>query len=88
MTHFRLYQQDGAELPYILVRLYEGSRGTRAAISKSDDLPDDSYSWPDPGCDAEAALAWAANYAGINAVNVYIELDNVEWDPNWGKMST
>lgn len=87
MTDFHLFKEDNAEQPYILVRLYSGSHGTRAAIAKSEDLPSEGYSWPDPGCDAEAALAWAANYAGINAINVYIQLDNVEWNPNWGKIS-
>jgi hypothetical protein len=87
MTDFRPFKQGSAEQPYILVRLYKSARGTQAAISKSEDLSSDGYSWPDPGCDTEAALSWATNYAGINAINVYIQLDNVEWDPSWGKMS-
>jgi hypothetical protein len=29
----------------------------------------------------------AATRRLINAINVYIQLDNVEWDPSWGKMS-
>jgi hypothetical protein len=87
MKTFQRFDTDRAQQPYILIRLYRGSRGTQAAISKSEDLEDDGYSWPDPGCDAEAALAWAGNYAGINAVNLYIQLDHVDWNPAWGKIS-
>ncbi|KAA0694479.1 hypothetical protein DTW90_24500 [Neorhizobium sp. P12A] len=86
MTKFRYYEEDCAEPPYVLIRLYKASRGLQAVISKSEDLSDEGYSWPDPGCDAEAALAWAANYAGINAVNVYIQLDHVDWEPSWGEI--
>lgn len=86
MTTFRHYDPARAEPPYVLIRLYRGSRGIQAAISKSEDLESDGYPWPDPGCDVTAALSWAANYAGINAINAYIQLDRVEWEPDWGKI--
>jgi hypothetical protein len=86
MTTFRNFDKAKAEPPYVLVRLYKASRGIQAAISKSEDIPTEGYSWPDPGCDADAALSWAMNYAGISGTNVYVQLDHVEWEDKWGKI--
>ena len=87
MKTFRRFDATLTGNPYVLVSIYHSSHGPRAAISKSEDLADGGYSWPDPGCDAKAALNWAANYAGINAIDVYVQINGVEWDPNWGNLT-
>jgi hypothetical protein len=86
MHIFHRFDQDTVEPPYLLINIYRGSHGRRAAIFKSDDLPEDGYTWPDAGCDAEAALSWAENYSGASAINVYVQLQDAEWDPSWGEL--
>ena len=87
MKTFHRFNDSVKDRPHLLVCIYHNSHGPRAVISKSEDLPDGGYSWPDPGCDAKAALDWAANYGGINAVEVYVQINDAEWDPNWGNLA-
>jgi len=86
MPHFRRFHREAAEEPYIVISLYHTGRGTRATLIKSDNIAEDGYPWPDAGCDAQAALSWAANYAGINATNLYVQLEDVDWQPRWGEL--
>jgi hypothetical protein len=86
MHIFHPFNQHKAEPPYVLINIYRGSHGVQAVLSRSEDMPEDGYDWPDAACDAEAALSWAANYAGASAVNTYVQMQDVEWDPRWGKL--